>query len=152
MKNFFHQWRIGEKRYWFDISPLLHCFQSFAEYKILMSTVQYPESSVQSPEPSIQCPESSVQSSASWLQRPRSNVQGRGFRVQRPESSLRFLRPKSSVKYPASTFQRPPLPLESRNSIMPFSSLIRSRSSHPEVFCKTGVLRSSTKFTGKHLC
>ena len=152
MTNFFHQWRIGEKSYWFDISPLLHSFQSFAEYKILMSTVQYPESSVQSPEPSIQCPESSVQSSASWLQRPRSNVQGRGFRVQRPESSLRFLRPKSSVKYPASTFQRPPLALESRNSIMPFSSLIRSRSSRPEVFCKTGVLRSSAKFTRKHLC
>ena len=26
------------------------------------------------------------------------------------------------------------------------------RSSRPEVFCKKGVLRNSTKFTGKHLC
>ena len=26
------------------------------------------------------------------------------------------------------------------------------RSSHPEVFCKKGILRSFTKFTGKHLC
>ena len=25
-------------------------------------------------------------------------------------------------------------------------------SSHPEVFCKKGVLRNFTKFTGKHLC
>ena len=27
-----------------------------------------------------------------------------------------------------------------------------SRSSHPELFCKKGVLRHFTKFTGKHLC
>ena len=27
-----------------------------------------------------------------------------------------------------------------------------SRSSRPEVFCKKGVLRTFTKFTGKHLC
>ena len=27
-----------------------------------------------------------------------------------------------------------------------------SRSSRPEVFCKTGVLENFTKFTGKHLC
>ena len=26
------------------------------------------------------------------------------------------------------------------------------RSSHPEVFCKEGVLRTFTKFTGKDLC
>ena len=26
------------------------------------------------------------------------------------------------------------------------------RSSRPEVFCKKGVLRNFTKFTGKHLC
>ena len=26
------------------------------------------------------------------------------------------------------------------------------RSSRPEVFCKTGVLRNFAKFTGKHLC
>ena len=26
------------------------------------------------------------------------------------------------------------------------------RSSHQEVFCKKGVLRNVTKFTGKHLC
>ena len=26
------------------------------------------------------------------------------------------------------------------------------RSSHPKVFCKNGVLRKFTKFTGKHLC
>ena len=25
-------------------------------------------------------------------------------------------------------------------------------SSHPKVFCKEGVLRKFTKFTGKHLC
>ena len=27
-----------------------------------------------------------------------------------------------------------------------------SRSSRPEVFCKTGFLKNFTKFTGKHLC
>ena len=27
-----------------------------------------------------------------------------------------------------------------------------NRSSHPEVFCKKGVLRNFTNFTGKHLC
>ena len=26
------------------------------------------------------------------------------------------------------------------------------RSSHPQVFCKKGVLRNFAKFTGKHLC
>ena len=26
------------------------------------------------------------------------------------------------------------------------------RSSHPEVFCKKGVLKNLTKFKGKHLC
>ena len=26
------------------------------------------------------------------------------------------------------------------------------RNSHPEVFCKKGVLRNFVKFTGKHLC
>ena len=30
--------------------------------------------------------------------------------------------------------------------------LQRCRSSRPEVFCKRGVLRNFTKFTGKHLC
>ena len=30
--------------------------------------------------------------------------------------------------------------------------LCRSRRSRPEVFCKKGVLRNFTKFTGKHLC
>ena len=29
---------------------------------------------------------------------------------------------------------------------------IKNRSSRPEVFCKKGVLRNFTKFTGKHLC
>ena len=28
----------------------------------------------------------------------------------------------------------------------------KCRSSRPEVFCKKGVLRNFTKFTGKHLC
>ena len=27
-----------------------------------------------------------------------------------------------------------------------------NRSSHPEVFCKNGVLKNFAKFTGKHLC
>ena len=30
--------------------------------------------------------------------------------------------------------------------------IILFRSSRPEVFCKKGVLRNFTKFTGKHLC
>ena len=30
--------------------------------------------------------------------------------------------------------------------------LHKCRSSRPEVFCKKGVLRNFTKFTGKHLC
>ena len=30
--------------------------------------------------------------------------------------------------------------------------LLLNRSSHPEVFCKKGVLRSFAKFKGKHLC
>ena len=29
---------------------------------------------------------------------------------------------------------------------------ISTRSNHPEVFCKKGVLRNFAKFTGKHLC
>ena len=30
--------------------------------------------------------------------------------------------------------------------------LLNYRSSHPEVFCKNGVLRNFAKLTGKHLC
>ena len=30
--------------------------------------------------------------------------------------------------------------------------VIKHRSSHPDVFCKKGVLRNFAKFTGKHLC
>ena len=30
--------------------------------------------------------------------------------------------------------------------------LRKNRSSRPEVYCKRGVLRNFTKFTGKHLC
>ena len=30
--------------------------------------------------------------------------------------------------------------------------MMASRSSRPEVFCKTGVLGNFAKFTGKHLC
>ena len=30
--------------------------------------------------------------------------------------------------------------------------ILKIRSSRPEVFCKNGVLRNFTKFTGKHLC
>ena len=30
--------------------------------------------------------------------------------------------------------------------------LVPSRSSRPELFCKKGVLRNFSKFTGKHLC
>ena len=33
-----------------------------------------------------------------------------------------------------------------------FSSVENFRSSRPEVFCKKGVLKNFTKFTGKHLC
>ena len=29
---------------------------------------------------------------------------------------------------------------------------MKHRSSRPEVFCRKGVLRNFTKFTGKHLC
>ena len=32
------------------------------------------------------------------------------------------------------------------------TQLVICRSSRPEVFCKKGVLRNFTKFTGKHLC
>ena len=32
------------------------------------------------------------------------------------------------------------------------NTLFCSRSSRPVVFCKKGVVRNSTKFTGKHLC
>ena len=31
-------------------------------------------------------------------------------------------------------------------------SIFLDRSSHPEVFCKKGVLKKFAKFTGKHLC
>ena len=31
-------------------------------------------------------------------------------------------------------------------------SFVSDRSSRPKVFCKKGVLRNFTKFTGKHLC
>ena len=36
--------------------------------------------------------------------------------------------------------------------ILAYLELEIYRSSRPEVFCKKGVLRNSTKFTGKHLC
>ena len=34
----------------------------------------------------------------------------------------------------------------------PFKPFSKHWSSHPEVFCKKGVLRNLTKFTKKHLC
>ena len=33
-----------------------------------------------------------------------------------------------------------------------FEGVLINRSSRPEVFCKKGVLKNFTKFTGKHLC
>ena len=30
--------------------------------------------------------------------------------------------------------------------------LINDKGSHPEVFCKNGVIKHFSKFTGKHLC
>ena len=80
-----------------------------------------------------------------------SSVQRPASRVQRPEYNGRVLRPKSSVQCPASKVQRPTLALESKNSSMPFSSLILSRSSRPKVFFKTGALKDFAKFTGKYL-
>ena len=62
-----------------DKSPLLHCSQSFGQFKTLNFNVQSP---------SVQCPESSVQSSAS--------------RVQRQSSASKVQRPVSSVHSPAS--------------------------------------------------
>ena len=139
MTNYFHQWRIREKSYWYISIASLHLkLWTVENFKILTSRVQCPESIVQGPESSGQSPDSSVQDPTS--------------RVQRSESSVRVLRPKSSVQCPASTFQCPTLALEFRNSCMSFSSLILSRSSRPEVFCKTGVLKSSAKLIRKHLC
>ena len=36
--------------------------------------------------------------------------------------------------------------------IAPNNVISSTRSSRPEAFCKKGVLRNFTKFTGKHLC
>ena len=33
-----------------------------------------------------------------------------------------------------------------------WQSPLKSKSSHPEVFCKKGVFRNFAKLTGKHLC
>ena len=44
-----------------------------------------------------------------------------------------------------------PNSLSSRDSIL-VKTRTKSRSSHPEVFCKKGVLRNFAKFTKKHLC
>ena len=41
---------------------------------------------------------------------------------------------------------------KSINELVWFISHNLYRSSHPEVFCKKGVLRNFAKFTGKHLC
>ena len=41
---------------------------------------------------------------------------------------------------------------DSLDSFSNFDKLKPYRSSHLEVFCKKGVLRNFTKFTGKHLC
>ena len=54
-------------------------------------------------------------------------------------------------------FQTVLRPVVSYNSITTDLSLLRlqfyyARSSRPEVFCKKGVVRNFTKFTGKHLC
>ena len=38
-----------------------------------------------------------------------------------------------------------------RCSVKNFNDIL-DRSSRPEMFCKKGVLRNFTKFTGKHLC
>ena len=38
---------------------------------------------------------------------------------------------------------------QSENRIL---RIINCRSSHPEMFCKKGVLRNFAKFTGKHVC
>ena len=35
---------------------------------------------------------------------------------------------------------------------LPLQLILKSGSNRPEVFCKKGVLRNFTKFTGKHLC
>ena len=39
-----------------------------------------------------------------------------------------------------------------RHSVESGHANVSYRSSRPEVFCKKGVLRNFTKFTGKHLC
>ena len=39
-----------------------------------------------------------------------------------------------------------------KKCIPAFLQLRYSKNSRPEVFCKKGVLRSFSKFTGKHLC
>ena len=50
-------------------------------------------------------------------------------------------------KYPISELAQPLyFPAET------YYSLLKSRSSCPEVFCKKGVLRNFAKFTGKQLC
>ena len=41
-------------------------------------------------------------------------------------------------------------PIESTSSFR--ENITNNRSSHPQVFCKKGVLKNSTKFTGKYLC
>ena len=42
--------------------------------------------------------------------------------------------------------------LKSLNIIRSKVNFYKNRSNRPEVFCKKGVLRNFTKFTGKHLC
>ena len=39
---------------------------------------------------------------------------------------------------------------EKRNIVRRRKRRLRNRSSHPEVFCKKGVLRDFAKFIGKH--
>ena len=61
-----------------------------------MSTIQNPESSVQSPKSSVKCPDSRVQ-------RPESSLQSPASRFQRPESSI--LNSASRVQCPGSCVQ-----------------------------------------------
>ena len=68
-------------------------------------------------------------------------------KILRPRRLLVIVSPKRYVKEAQLLFN---MILFSQIVIPSYD--ITSRSSHPEVFCKKGVLKNVTKFTGRHLC
>ena len=73
-----------------------------------------------------------------------NSVAGRNFICER---LLLFVSPQNTIKNSSGECLDQTRPRQSAKYFF-----TTNRSSRPEVFCKKGVIRNFTKFTGKHLC